>query len=167
MLYIIITLFALMIAWKYGDWRHWGKYYPTILFMIVGNLIYGMKAPTHPFWLYHSHIFPNHISMILLITLIQYPCYMLVYLYQVDKSSHSKKISYMMIWIGCFSFIEWAAQKTGNIHYYNHWSLVKSLLFNSFMFPVLYLHYKRPLWAWTCAGIVIIFVSVKYHEVLF
>jgi len=33
--YGFLYLFA---AWKWGDWKNWREYYPTILFFIIGDL---------------------------------------------------------------------------------------------------------------------------------
>lgn len=37
---IILVLVFVIIAWKWGDWKNWKLYYPTILFMILGDFVY-------------------------------------------------------------------------------------------------------------------------------
>ena len=32
---IVVTLIIVVIARKWGDWRNWKQYYPTILFFIA------------------------------------------------------------------------------------------------------------------------------------
>lgn len=167
MFHISLTIIVIISAWIFGDWRNWEKYYPTTLFLITCNFLYTIKSTTAPFWLYQKGIFPNNTSVDLIVTLIQYPCFMLIYLYRFPKDNFTKKVFFIIIWAGSFSLIEILSLLTGNIKYFNGWTLTLSILFNLFMFPLLYLHYRKPLYAWAITFVVIIFVCIKYSRVLF
>ena len=64
MLFIYVLLF-LVAAIKWGDWRRWRDFYPTILFFIVGDLLKNFLLYNHWLWTYKEtivfeNIFRNH-----------------------------------------------------------------------------------------------------------
>lgn len=50
-LYASVWIFAM---WKWGDWKNWQKYYPTILLFIIGDFIYlYLLSDLYPMWRYN------------------------------------------------------------------------------------------------------------------
>jgi hypothetical protein len=45
---IAFGIMFLLIGWRFGDWRNLGKYYPTILFLIIGDLLYNVLTYNIP-----------------------------------------------------------------------------------------------------------------------
>ena len=54
MFLLILVVFSLTIAWKYGDWRHWKLYYATSLYWIIGDITCSYLTYNKPLWTYHS-----------------------------------------------------------------------------------------------------------------
>ncbi|PIB57799.1 hypothetical protein, partial [Pseudomonas sp. 2822-17] len=52
-IHIVIKLLFLFAAYKWGDWEKWEKYYPTILFFIIGDLLYNFLFYNYPMWLFN------------------------------------------------------------------------------------------------------------------
>lgn len=50
---IIISLF-LLACWKWGNWRNWKEYYPTILYFIIGDLSYKVLFYNKTLWEYRD-----------------------------------------------------------------------------------------------------------------
>ena len=59
---IILVLVFVIIAWKWGDWKNWKLYYPTILFMILGDFVYIFLTYKKPLWILESPLFGRTIS---------------------------------------------------------------------------------------------------------
>jgi hypothetical protein len=50
MLRLLKSAIWILAAYKWGDWRNYKKYYPTILFMISGDLVYQFLTYDYPLW---------------------------------------------------------------------------------------------------------------------
>lgn len=81
----LLTIIVLAITWKWGDWKHWKKYYPTILFWALGNFIYLYLTSHKPLWEFTT-IIPTPLAEILM-SLVIFPCVCLLFLpYFPNKS---------------------------------------------------------------------------------
>ncbi len=60
--------------------------------------------------------------------------------------------------------VEWIMTMTGHIEYQYGWSLAWSIFFDSFMFPMLYLFYRKPLVAYLLS-ILIALLILWYFDV--
>jgi len=47
---LLLPMIWILSAYKWSDWRNWKKYYPTILFFILSDLIYNFIAYNYPLW---------------------------------------------------------------------------------------------------------------------
>jgi len=65
MLIFVLLLFSILIAWKWGDWQNWTLYYPTILYMILGDLAYIILSRDKLLWEYKSSIFTGDFAQAL------------------------------------------------------------------------------------------------------
>lgn len=149
-LHIKISLLFGLIAWKYGDWQHWQKYYSTILFFMMGNFIYCLFACHYPFWNYESPLLGKTLSQ-LFVTFSLYPATILIYLPNFPKKNLIKQCLYISLWVLIYSTIERFSYIMGFFSYEHGWSFGWSILFNCLMFPLLKIHYEKPYWAWLIA----------------
>lgn len=142
---IIVSIIIAVFAWKIGDWKNWKLYYPTILYFIVGEFLYGLLCYNYMLWSFESPLLKKTFSEIL-IAFVFYPSTVLIYLPHMP-SGLIKRIPYILLWVGIFTITEEISLLLGFFSYHNGWNIWLSVLFNSAMFPMLWLHYKRPLWA--------------------
>ncbi len=159
--YIIVSLIFLVAAWRWGDWRNWQKYYPTILFFILGNFAYGYITYDHPLWEHESPLFKSTLSDIF-ITLISFPALVLIFLPHYPNGRY-KRIGYILIWVVLSTAFEWIALKLGFFSYHNGWNTWHSVLFNFIMFPLLRLHHTKPLPAWIMAILAAIVICLSFN----
>jgi len=134
-----------MLAWKWSDWRNWRLYYPTILYYIVGDLLYGLLLYNYPLWERDSPLLKTTFSDILM-TFVAYPAVILIYLSNFPKGL-KKQIFYVLLQVVIYTSIEYVALLLGYFSYHNGWTIWWSLILNCEMYPMLWLHYKKPLWA--------------------
>jgi hypothetical protein len=150
-IYGILWLGALL---KWGDWRNWRLYYPTILFYLLGDLLYQYLLSDHyPMWKYSPQglddtIGLTHSHVSLSIMAIKYPATVLIYLSKFPKANLVKQALFIAFWVLIFAVNESIDIKAGLIQYYNGWGFHWSLFFNLVMFLLLKLHHHRPLAAW-------------------
>jgi len=144
----------LFLVYKWGDWKNWKKYYPTILFFILGNMIYDSLTYNYPLWELTS---PNHkVTLSTLFTeLLLWPLMILFYLSKISKlTSWLKKGLFLLLWIAIVSTFEFLIGMMGLIAYHNGWTIWNSVFSNFVIYPLVFLHYKHPLWALFLAAIV-------------
>ena len=144
--YIIMIVMSFLICYKWGDWRNWENYYSTILFFILGDSIYGLLFRNTLLWTYEFPLL-NHTLISLIIGFTVFPATVMVFIPLYPKGL-VKQAAYILICTFVYSLGEYIAYKIGAFSYYNGWNLYYSVIFCLIMFPLLYLHYKKPLWAW-------------------
>jgi hypothetical protein len=151
-MHFIYNLLFLLAAIKYGDWRNWRIYYPTILFFILGDLLKNTLLHDHMLWEYKETIFGeeilfSHIIINLLIMFIVYPSTALIYLGYLPKTM-GKQFFWISFWVFLYCSVEWINLKYLHLieHHYT-WSMGWSVLFNYVMFFLLAVHFKKPLLA--------------------
>lgn len=144
---IIVSIISIVIAWKWGDWKKWHVYYPTMLYFVVVDFLYALLTYNYPLWEYESPILKTTFSDIL-ISFAFVPATLLVYLPHFPRI-HKKQISYVFVWVIVYTLVEQISYCLGFFSYHNGWTIWWSMLFNCFMFPLIYLHHKKPLWAWS------------------
>jgi hypothetical protein len=144
--FIIVFIILLVICYKYGDWRNWKLYYPTILYFIIGDLTLHILTDPKWLWAYQAWPFTIHLTWLFVVTCI-YPCLVILYLTFFPKK-FKFKILYTLLCIAIFTIYEYMMTLFGAFHYYNGWNLMYSIAFDFVMIPILYLHYKRPLVVW-------------------
>lgn len=152
MFHIIIATISILLAYKWGDWKNWQKYYSTILFAIIGDLIYNLLSYNYPLWQYEDPIL-KHIFSDLIIVATVFPSGILVLTPRFPKSL-SRGIIFILIFALIFTGIEWLSFSLGYFSYHNGWSIWCSFLFYCIMIPTLWLHHVRPPVAWLIGVIV-------------
>ncbi|WP_430734291.1 CBO0543 family protein [Fodinisporobacter ferrooxydans] len=156
----------LIVVWRWGDWRHWEKYQSTALYFIATDLLYNFLTYNHSLWLYHpAHpvIVPTHTLNNLMVTLIFFPCTVILYLSRYPAGL-GKQVVYILFWIGMYLSVEAVFHfYLGIFSYHNGWNYGWSILFNFVMFPMLRLHYKKPLWAYALSVVTIVSLMLIFQ----
>ncbi|MFX4262238.1 CBO0543 family protein [Pelotomaculum propionicicum] len=148
-------------AWKWGDWRNWRRYYPTVLFFIAIDFAYGYITKNQPLWQFESLVITSTFSFIF-VALVGQPPAIFLFLSLYPNKLH-KQIGYILIWVAIFSIIEIIAFKIGSISYQNGWNIWFSILFNCIMFTIIRLHYKEPLQAWIITIVLAVIIMFLFN----
>lgn len=146
-----LAIFFMFISIFFGVWDRWKEYYPTLLFWIIGNLIYDVLLYNYRVWELHpvgiDHILlPTHITISLAIT-VSYPFMASVFLGRFPKQI-IKRVIWILIWVLTFQIIETIAYFYEGITHHHGWSLIWSFLFNVITFSILPIHQWKPWLAW-------------------
>ncbi|RJQ24897.1 MAG: hypothetical protein C4589_12130 [Peptococcaceae bacterium] len=157
----VVAFMAFFVAWKWGDWKNWQIYYPTILYFIIGDLVYIILTYNYPLWKCESVIVNNTFND-LLIAVVVYPSTVLLFLPYIPEKT-TNQITYIVMWAIIYSVIEWVYYSLGYFSYHNGWNIGWSILFNFIMFPLLWLHYKKPLLAWPISMVLAFLVIIIFR----
>ena len=149
MYFIFLAVVSILICYKFGDWKNWMIYYPTILFFILSNIVCVLLIYNHPFQFYESGIL-NRTFSDLFICITVYPSTVMLFVPNFPKKI-TKIITHILFYVAIYTIAELIAVKLGYFTYHNGWNIWYSLIFNFTLFPVLILHYKKPLYAWVIA----------------
>ena len=76
----------------------------------------------------------------------------------------SKQIKYLVLWVGIYTAIELIGTLVGDFQHFNGWNMYYSILFNITMFPLLRLHYKKPLLVWPIS-VVLAFLVIWWFRI--
>jgi hypothetical protein len=154
-MYILINAIYLIAGIKWGDWRNWKKYYPTLLFLIIGDFLYNFLLYEKSMWIFHDVILPNHTMVTLLAMVISYAVTVLIYLGRFPKG-WKKRSLWFLLWSGIYLLIEYVNSMLGFITYHNGWNMWWSGLFTGIIFLILPIHHKKPLLAWLLSIVIIL-----------
>lgn len=149
-MHFTIGLFTILASLKWANWKDWQQYYPTMLFMIVSNLLYKFFALSKfHLWKFSSQdfFFNNHSGIFLWHIFIINPLCIFIFLSNFPVDGFGKKILYIVKWVFIFILIEILMLSFDHIHYFNGWNLAWTVFFDFTMFFIIRIHYKRPLWA--------------------
>lgn len=115
--------------------------------MVLIAVLEGIFTTNHHLWIQIKDPFDSVTLNSLLITFTCFPSTVLLYLSHYPMG-YMRQAGYILMWAMINSGIELIMQTLGLIIYDNGWSLSWSVLVNVLMFPVLRIHYMRPLLAW-------------------
>jgi len=165
--HIVLASLSIFIAWKWGDWQNWKLYYSTILYMIIGDLSYSSLSSNKPLWHFESPIIGSDFSEFV-IAFVCFPCTCFVFfaLYsKVIKTGSSFMIYILFFLFSAFIYtsIEYLSFRLGFISYHNGWNTCWSFIFNCLMFPLLLLHYKKPLLVWIPSMALAVIMIYIFH----
>lgn len=160
-MYIFINLLYLAAGYKWGDWRNWRKYYPTILFLFIGDLLYNFLLYTRSMWVFHDLILPNHTTITLLSMIVSYSATVLIYVGRFPEGWRKRSL-WFLLWFGIYMLAEFVNSKLRFITYHNGWNLWCSALFTCIIFLIFPIHQKRPLAAWLLSIIIILMLLIIF-----
>lgn len=160
MVHIITAIITIFAAWKFGDWKHWRIYLPTIQYFIIGDLLYNLFTWEQLLWFYPypANALPNHLLNNLLIMFTIYPSTLLIMLFHYPKKKKMNQFLYLLVWIVLWIIFEFFMVFTGQCVYDNGWTFGWSITFASIMVPMLVLHHKRPMLAYLLSIPITIFL---------
>jgi hypothetical protein len=153
----------LLAAWRWGDWRRWRLYYPTMLFAATVNLAAAYISYHHPLWDFNADAFVGSETTVeMLNSLFALPVTVFAYLSRYPAAGPLRQARYILVWVALFAAVESLDTYLGGICYFNGWSLAHSIVFDCVMFPILRLHHLRPLAAWLATLAVGAFIIVVF-----
>lgn len=156
-MHLAVAVCAAITAWIWGDWRNWQKYYPTLLYVFSVSMLYEFLTKEHTIWQFKPDFLFNHTQVILLHAAISVPLTVFVFLSNYP-GKWGKQILWCLMWIGIYITVESLLYLTNRIVYEHKWSLGWSFVFDLIMFPMLRLHFKKPL----LADALSVFIIVLY-----
>ncbi|SDN04704.1 hypothetical protein SAMN04487897_101901 [Paenibacillus sp. yr247] len=151
----------ILAALRWGDWRNWSKYHATILYFILGDVLYYYVTCTHRLWtLVPTWPLKNELICVAG-ELIVFASTVLIFLGRYP-SGHFISTWWTIVWICIYTANEWVLLHTGTFTYLHGWTLFDSFLFNILMFILLRLHSKIPLITYVLSiPIAIILISLN------
>ncbi|WP_281368214.1 CBO0543 family protein [Neobacillus endophyticus] len=154
-MYVFINALYTIAGLIWGNWRNWKRYYPTILFFVIGDFLYNFLLYKKSMWVFHDLIIPNHTTITILSMVFSYTATVLIYLGKFPKG-WAKRFLWFLLWVGIYLTVEFVDYKLGFITYHNGWSFRWSVFFTAIIFFILPIHYKNPLLAWLLSIVIII-----------
>lgn len=158
---VIYAAIFIFCAVKWGDWKNWKAYYPTFLFLMVGDLVYQFLFFNYSMWEFvpvgSDKNWVKHTHIAFLIMLIKYPATVAIFLGHLPRVFW-KKTLYIIAWTLVYILNEYIDLKLGAIVHKHGWNLAWSALFSFVLFTILAIHYKRPLIAWIFSAVFAIFL---------
>lgn len=145
MISIVLSAICITACLKWGAWKRWREFYPTILYLIAGNLVYCFVFRNYMLWDYNSFIGETYVDLINIFLI--YPPAVILYLTYFPKGKW-KQAGYALGWAAAGTVIEIIAFITGGIVYWHGWNIFYSFLLLLGLFIFIRLHYKNPLVIW-------------------
>ena len=161
---IIMAVIWIISCCKWGNWKSWKLYYPSIQFLIIGDLTCNFLLYNKPLWAYGGGIW-NHTFADLFEAVVIYPCLVILFLTHYPQLI-KKQIIYILCSVVIFTSYEGVSVLFGEFFYYDGWNIGWSLLLNCGLFSILGLHYKRPLLVWPIS-MVLAFVILYIFKIPF
>lgn len=153
---IAITIIIIFSTWKWGDWKNWPKYHPTMLFVALANILYNFIYCKGPLWEIQPGILQNGILTELLYSFIVFPLTALMFLSNLPNSI-GKQTLHILKYVLIYFIFEYIFFVSNMIIYRHGWTLFYSFIWNIMMFIVWTIHFKKPLLAYiSSVGIIII-----------
>ena len=146
MILFSMTILSIGLCYKKGDWKHWKQYYPTILFYIIISINESIITNKIVLWQFYGSSSFDQISDYLL-EFVTFPCIIILFLSNYPQN-RVRQMIYLASYIFVLSLSEYGFYISNEIKYYNGWNLWWSVLLYMVAFPLLILHYKKPLLAW-------------------
>jgi hypothetical protein len=160
-MYLATVLFAIFSAWKWGDWKNWLKYHSTMMYMAMGNLLYDFLYYDHWLWLIKQHFMGNYVIADALMTFIILPITCLIFLTDYPDTIKGQ-IFRIIKFITIYFLFEVGYYIHGIIVYNYGWNIWWSLAWDFMMFPMLALHYKKPLVAYGASIMAVIIMLIIF-----
>jgi hypothetical protein len=154
-MHLVILLFTVFAVWRWADWKNWKKYHATMLYIMVGGLLYEYLIRDFTLWIFNPDFLYNQQVTIIVYAVLTMPLTILLFLSNYPTTNKLKQFMYLLKWIFIYSVVELVLQIFGRISYDNGWTYWHSVLFDVMMFPMLRLHYVNPLRAYALSFIII------------
>lgn len=160
-MHLALVAVTIIVTWKWGDWKNWQKYHPTMLVAAVGNLLYIFLYNGHFLWQFQGVALTNITTVELLFTFIVLPLTVLLYLSNYPDTP-KRWIIHTVEYIVTYVALEWIYVKLGWFKHDYGWNMWWSLAWDSLMFPIWALHHNRPLIAYMASFIFVILMLMLF-----
>ena len=122
----------LLVAWKWGDWRRWQKYYSSMLFVALVDMSAGYISYHHSLWIFDPDALIKTETIVELInSYLLLPATTLVYLANFPSEGRGRQGAYILLWVFIYSTLEYVDHAIiGGISYSNGWSFRNSIFFD-------------------------------------
>lgn len=150
MLRIIVALIFIFALFKWGDWKNWKKYYPTILYFIIGDLAYNTIFCCGLLWEYTGLI--SHTFSDFFVAFFEFPCIVILFLTYLPKGIYQQGL-YILVWTVVSTLLEFILFKMNYYSYSSGWNIIWSGGVFFFAFILISIHYKRPLIVWPISAV--------------
>jgi hypothetical protein len=157
---LVFVLLYIGICFKWGAWRRWREFYPTILYVIIGDLAYNFVFHDYSLWAY-SGLF-NHTTSDLIIAFCVFPSMVILFLTHWPQG-YLKQALYVIAWATVHTLIEGLSILIGNFCYTNGWCIIYSFLFLIIAFLLIKLHYSHPLIVWPISAALAVLVMLIFR----
>jgi hypothetical protein len=155
-LHLALALFSILVVVKRRVWREWQMYQPTMMLFALGNVTYNFLTANYFLWKMKPDFFPNHSITEMVYSFVIFPASALLFLSNYPTGTR-KIFWYYVKWIAVYVIVEWFFTTNGRMLYQHGWNLWWSFAFDITMFPILRLHHKRPLIAYSISVFLCVF----------
>ena len=160
MYFAIAGVLADVAAYKWGDRKNWRQYYPTILFVIMGNMTSELLAYRTPLWEY-GDVFGDYMIMMIGLMVLMFPGMVILFLSRYPQRP-ARQALYVLAWAAGFTLLEYLSMRGQLFLHHRGWNIWYTLAHNLVMFPLMRLHYKKPLLAWAASFAVAFLVLLHF-----
>lgn len=163
-MHLIIALFFILAVWRWGDWRNWQTYNASMLFTIMGNFLYNFLYADQLLWQMKSSFSLSYKMVELIYSFTILPLTTLLFLTNFPKE-FNKQFFRILTYIAIYTCLELAMIQFGVIQYYRGWNFWYSVAWDSMMFTVIALHFKKPLISYLVS--LVVFLTMITHFPVF
>ena len=160
MLKIIIITGYVFACFKWGNWRNWQVYYSTILYVIIGDLVYNFIFYNFTLWKYEKFI--GHTFTDVLIAFSVFPCVIILFFTHLPHQK-LKQFLYIVVWTCINTALEYICHITGYLSYSNNWNILWSAAMYFIAFILVLMHFKRPLITWIISDVFAILTMLVFE----
>jgi hypothetical protein len=167
---LILLLVYTFFGWRFGNWKDFYSYYPTLLFFIIGDLLSQFLLYDYSMWEFREFrtvtpfggsLHLNHTIISLSKMVIQYSVTIAIFIGRLPSSSVGK-LWWIIMWTGIYGLTEGISHVVGIMTYHNGWHYGWDILFNIMMFTVLIIHHKNPILGWITSIPIILFLMIYF-----
>ncbi|BFT72801.1 CBO0543 family protein [Paenibacillus sp. P36] len=144
MIFIAMAVISVLSAWRWGDWRNWQKYHATMLYFLLGDVFYVLLTKDYPLWQHQPKPPIDSTIGTEICCLVAFAATTLIFLGLYPKGI-AKAALWIGLWVVIYSLIEVIYIFTGAIKHFHGWTMLYSVVFNIITFPMLRLHFSRPI----------------------
>lgn len=144
MIFVFVLLY-IGACLKWGAWRRWKEFYPSILYAVIGDLSYNFVFHDYSLWRYSG--FLNHTTTDLLIAFFVFPCVVILFLTHWPQGRFKQAV-YILAWSGANTLIEAVSRMLGQFTYEHGWNVFYSFCCFNTAFILIKLHSRHPLIVW-------------------
>ena len=128
-----------------GGWKKWREYYPTILYVIIGDLAYNFVFYRYDLWKYNGFI--NHTISDLFNAFFLFPSVIILVLHKWPQG-WLKASLILLAWSSSLTMLEWISLGTGYFMYDHNWNIFHSFMVYFGALVLIRVHYRHPLVVW-------------------